>query len=200
MYLFLKLMGASLVSILLAAGLLASKLKSGVDKLSVANGDWRISMVTGSEEADVMTRAIVAIGGLLASRREDSMYYRLASVDGEPLRLDCTYRLRGSDYDADWWSITAYGWDHYLIPNSEDRFSFNGENVRREADGSWELVVSAAPKPGNWLPVAPAGGKRQLGDDAADFDLILRLYTPGEAYLNSAQTAPLPTVEREHCE
>lgn len=200
MYLFLKFLGASLVSILLAAGLLASKLESGVDTLSVANGDWRTSMVTGSEEADAISRAIVAIGGLLASRREDSMYYRLASVDGEPLRLNCIYRLRGSDYAADWWSITAYGWDHYLIPNSEDRFSFNDENLRRDANGSWEIVIAAAPQPGNWLPVAPAAGKRQLGDDAADFDLTLRLYTPGEVYLSSAQTAPLPTVERERCE
>ena len=76
-----------------------------------------------------MLKASVALGGLLASTREDSMYYLPDSVSGEPLRLNCRYRIEGRDYDADWWSITAYGWDNYLIPNDHKRYSFNNENL-----------------------------------------------------------------------
>jgi hypothetical protein len=142
----------------------------------------------------------VALGGLLASTPENSMYYRLSTIAGEPLRLNCRYRIDGKNYEADWWSITAYGWDNYLIPNPQKRYSFNNENLVRNADGSWAITVAATEQAGNWLPVGPSGAPdwRKLGD--YDFDLLLRLYTPGDAYLETPQSAELPTVTREACQ
>jgi hypothetical protein len=142
----------------------------------------------------------VAIGGLLASTQENSMYYRLSEIAGEPLRLNCRYRIEGNDYEAEWWSITAYGWDNYLIPNPQKRYSFNDENLVRNADGSWAITVAATAQTGNWLPVGLSGTPdwRQLGD--YDFDLLLRLYTPGDAYLVTPQSAALPKVTREACQ
>ena len=76
---------------------------------------------------------------------------------------------------------------------------FNNENVTRAADGSWQIVIAANEQTGNWLPVGPSGapGWRKFGDH--DFDLLLRLYTPGDAYLETPQSAALPTVTREDC-
>jgi hypothetical protein len=198
--LVMKLLAASVVTILLSTVLLTRNIGEGLGNMSIQNGDWVTSVATGSQDAGVMLKAAVALGGLLASTQEDSMYYRLSSIVGEPLRLNCLYRIEGDDYEANWWSITAYGWDNYLIPNQQKRYSFNNENLVRNADGSWAITVAATEQAGNWLPVGPSGapGWRKLGD--YDFDLLLRLYTPGDAYLKTPQSAALPTVTREACQ
>lgn len=198
--LLLKILAACTVALILAALLLARNISSNLDSMSVANGDWRIIVDAGSADAGVMQKASVAMGGLLASTRENSVYYRLASVAGEPLRLDCRYRIEGGDYEADWWSLTAYGWDNYLIPNARKRYSFNNENLERDESGRWAVTVAAAEHTGNWLPVGPSGAPqwRKMGN--YDFDILLRLYTPGDVYLDSPESAPLPTVTREACE
>ncbi|MEM8661591.1 MAG: DUF1214 domain-containing protein [Pseudomonadota bacterium] len=195
----IKLVVAALVTVLLSVALFLRNISAGLDSMNVSNGDWVTSAATGSKDAGVMLKATVAIGGLLASTKENSMYYRLSSIAGEPLSLNCQYRIEGKDYDANWWSITAYGWDNYLIPNAENRYSFNNENIVREADGSWTIKVASDAQQGNWLPIGPSGapGWRQLGDN--DFDLLMRLYTPGPAYLDSPRSAELPTVIKEDC-
>lgn len=196
----IKLAAATVATVLLSAVLLAINIRDGLDGLSVQNGNWITSVATGSQDAGIMLKATVALGGLLASTQENSMYYRLSTVDGEPLRLNCRYRIEGDDYDANWWSITAYGWDHYLMPNPQKRYSFNNENLDRNADGSWVIIVAATEQAGNWLPVGPSGaaGWRKVSD--YDFDLLLRLYTPGDAYLITPQSAALPTVTLEACQ
>jgi len=196
--LVLKLMLAAVLSLLIGAVWLAQSIGKGLDTMSVSNADWSTSVSTGSSEANAISRAAVSISGLLASTRENSLYYRLGSVAGEPLRLSCRYRIRGSHYEANWWSITAYGWDHFLIANNEGRYSFNNENLQRDANGRWEIVVASTPQAGNWLPVGEAEGERRMSD--SDFDLLFRLYTPGDAYLSNPESAPLPTVSLESCE
>jgi hypothetical protein len=189
----------ALLTLVLSVILMVHNIGAGLGAMTVENGDWVTSTNTGSTDAGIMLKATVAVGGLLASTREDSMYYRLSSVDGEPLRLNCRYRIEGDDYDANWWSITAYGWDNYLIPNKLKRYSFNNENIVRKEDGSWLIYLAAEEQPGNWLPVGPSGAPtwRKLTD--YDFDLLLRLYTPGRAYLDEPQSAALPTVTLEGC-
>jgi len=196
----IKLTAAAIIAVLLSAILMARSISAGLGSMRVQNGDWVTSVATGSQDAGVMLKAAVAIGGLLASTQENSMYYRLSTIDGEPLRLNCRYRIEGHDYNADWWSITAYGWDNYLIPNPQKRYSFNNENLIRNTDGSWVITVAVNEQAGNWLPVGPSGAPkwRKLGDH--DYDLLLRLYTPGDAYLKTPQSAVLPTVTREACQ
>ncbi|MEM8562897.1 MAG: DUF1214 domain-containing protein [Pseudomonadota bacterium] len=195
----IKLIAAALLAVLLAVLLFLRSISVGLDSMNLRNGDWVTSAATGSKDAGVMLKATVAIGGLLASTKENSMYYRLSSIAGEPLSLNCRYRIEGTDYDANWWSITAYGWDNYLIPNADNRYSFNNENVMREDDGSWTIRVATDEQHGNWLPIGPAGapGWRKLGDN--DFDLLMRLYTPGLTYLDTPVSARLPTVIKEDC-
>ncbi|MBY6188895.1 DUF1214 domain-containing protein [Microbulbifer agarilyticus] len=183
----------------LSVFLLQGALKTGLRESFLRNGDWRTSESIGAADADAVVRAIVAIGGLLGSTREESMYYTLNSVAGEPLRLNCRYRIEGSDYDANWWSITAYGWDFYLIPNQEKRYSYNNENLIRGEDGRWVIRVGVSEQEGNWLPVGPSGTLAETNSMAHDFDLLLRLYTPGNAYLQHPESAPLPTVIKEAC-
>ena len=197
---FLKLFAAAIVALLLCALLLARNINNGLSAMSVTNGNWSTIVSTGSKDASVLQKATIAVGGLLASTRENSVYYRLFEVGGEPLRRNCRYRISGGNYDANWWSITAYGWDNYLMPNVEKRYSFNNENIVRDADGRWEIIVDSRKQPGNWLPVGPSGAPAWRNFFEYDFDLLLRLYTPGRAYLDNPQSADLPTVTRESCE
>lgn len=196
----LKIFAAVAAIVVLSAILLTRNIVDGLGSMSVRNGDWATSVSTGSQDAGIMLKASVALGGLLASTRENSMYYRLDSVDGEPLRLNCRYRIEGRDYAADWWSITAYGWDNYLIPNARKRYSFNNENLIRGDDDSWVIIVDTNEHAGNWLPVGPAGAPAWRKPGNYDFDLLLRLYTPGRAYLDAPASAALPSVTREACQ
>jgi len=196
----LKLTVAAAIIIVLSAVLLARTIGTGLNDMSLHNGDWVTSTATGTEDASLMLKATVALGGLLASAKENSMYYRLSEIAGEPLRLNCRYRIEGRDYDANWWSITAYGWDNYLIPNSQRRYSFNNENLIRNVDGNWVITVAENEQPGNWLPVGPSGAPVWRKRVDHDFDLLLRLYTPGKAYLQTPKSAALPKVTREACQ
>jgi hypothetical protein len=196
----MKLLGAAVLTALLSVALLGRNISQGLGGMSLQNGDWTTSLAHGSKDGGVMLKATVALGGLLASSAENSMYYRLDSVDGEPLRLNCSYRIEGNDYEADWWSITAYGWDNYLIPNAQKRYSFNNENLVRTIDGSWVITVAASKQAGNWLPVGPSGAPAWRNMSDYDYDLLLRLYTPGDAYLSTPQSAALPRVTREACQ
>jgi len=190
---------AMLLCLAMSALMLSFTLKKGLGQSFLQNGDWRTNKSIGSAEADPIVKTVVAIGGVLASTQEDSMYYTIISVAGEPLRLNCSYRIEGNNYDTDWWSITAYGWDYYLIPNQEKRYSFNNENLIRDENGNWIIHVSATKKEGNWLPVGPSGTAAENQSADHDFDLLLRLYTPGDAYLQTPETASLPMVTKEDC-
>jgi hypothetical protein len=192
-------LGVVALTLALSVFFLVRAIGSGLGEMSVQNGNWVTNVSTGSTDAGIILKATIAIGGLLASTQENSMYYRLDAVDGQALRLNCRYRIEGNDYDSDWWSITAYGWDNYLIPNQQQRYSFNNENIIRQEDGSWVIHVSVDERAANWLPVGPSGAPSWRKRSDHDFDLLLRLYTPGKAYLEAPHSAVLPTVTLEDC-
>lgn len=86
--------------------------------------------------------------------------------------------------DARWWSITAYGADHHLVPNSLNRYSYNSANVAKNTDGSWTIHLSSTPKPGNWIPTS----------DGSRFELFLRMYNPVPAILEDVASANVPCI------
>ena len=153
-------------------------------------GVWATSLVYGSTEADIYTRARVALFGLLALSREQTVYYTAARDGaGAALSGDCTYVVTGRDFDARWWSITAYGPDSYLIANGEGVYSYSKTTVAREPNGRFVIRVSADEQPGNWLPVRRG----------ARFDMTARLYNPDAAVIEDPEGVLLPTVVKEGC-
>ena len=68
-----KLTAAAIITLVLSAVLLARTIGTGLNDMSLQNGNWVTSTATGSEDASLMLRAGVALGGLLASAQEDSM-------------------------------------------------------------------------------------------------------------------------------
>lgn len=157
---------------------------------AVRNGPWRAFLEAGSPEADLYTRAAIAVGGLLALDKSETIYFVASEDDdGHALRARCDYRVEGRDPAARWWSLTLYGADRFLIANPQQRFSYSGTTLRREADGGYVVHVSATAKPGNWLP---------SGNDARLF-LTLRLYNPAAALYAAPARAALPRIVAERC-
>lgn len=207
MPLLIRLALAIGASIVLGLGSAWYAVSAGLSGGEVANGPWRTSLVTGSQQADLHTRARVAVGGLLALAPSETVYWN-ADVDAEGHRLDarCDYRIEGEELPARWWSLTAYAADHFLIPNDAGRHSFSQTTLARAPGGPWTIRVSTEPAPvasgarseakqsevENWLPSGRSG--------AADpFALTLRLYNPSPEVYEQPDAVHLPRIVRERC-
>jgi len=190
---WLRLLGATLLAIALGLASAARSVRAGFAGGEVSNGPWRTSLVTGSVDADMYTRARVAIGGLLALAPSETVYFTASGdEEGRPLDASCDYRVEGDELPARWWSITAYGADQYLIPNDAGRFSFSQTTLARPPGGAWTLEVSSERRDGNWLPSGRAGAR-------GHFDLTLRLYNPAPAVYQQPAAVTLPRIVREAC-
>ena len=133
-------------------------------------GPWTSSTLAGSTDADMYTRARVALEGLLALGRDETMYYVARHDDaGRPLRSDCSYRVEGLPPPARWWSITAYADDLFLFDAPNRQYSLNSGTARLDASGRFALMTGPNAIEGlHWLPTP---GQRGLV-------LTLRLYNP----------------------
>lgn len=147
--------GVVLVAFVLGLGALAVTMHSGLGDGAVRVGPWSTNLAIGGADAGAITRARVALFGLLALDKKETIYFTARTDDaGDRLSGSCTYVLKGKDLAARWWSVTAYGDDSYLIANEANIYSFSKPSVKREADGSFIVRVSSAPQDGNWVPVA----------------------------------------------
>jgi len=154
-------------------------------------GPWEGSLLAGSPNADLYTRARVAMVGLLALDRRETVYY-IARTDsaGQALRSRCRYRIDGVAPAARWWSLTAYAEDHFLFDAAQGRFSLNGALATLDARGEFHLwtgptaITDGAAD--HWLPTP---GDRGL-------ELTLRLYHPSEVLRQTPQALIAPTIER----
>ena len=156
----------------------------------VSDGPWSTSLDTGSSEGGPYLRARIAVHGLLALSREETVYYgALRDSDGAELDGNCSYRLDGRDPPTRWWSITAYGADDFLIPNAANVYSVSKNSVARNADGSFAVVLSKAKTEVNWIPLAPGR-----------FNLTVRLYNPTPEVIADPAHVALPTISKETCE
>ena len=192
----LRLAGAAALAIALGLFSAALSVRSGFAGGEVSNGPWRTSFVTGSRDADIYTRARVAVGGLLALAPSETVYWTTEhDGEGRPLDARCDYRVSGDELPARWWSVTLYGADQFLVPNDAGRYSFSQTTLAREPGGPWSMLVSSEAKPSeaqNWLPSGRAGAP-------GPFSLTLRLYNPRPAVYQQPEALALPRIEREAC-
>lgn len=159
--------------------------------------EWRSDWSIGSENADPYVRARVARNGLMGLRKEEAVYFLKTEDDaGEALSDACTYRVRGGQFPAAWWSITLYDAENRLPMNEDDRLSFDqtqAENLYGEEASDWSFIVSAtAPEATDAAWVSSRAG--------GSFDLTLRLYQPSPDLLEDPAAALTPPkIERLSC-
>jgi len=183
---------AATIAIGIAFGLAATWVTAirGTMSGGVGDGPWSTSLDTGSSEGGFYLRARIAVHGLLALNREETIYYSaLRDDDGADLVGNCSYRLQGRDPPTRWWSITAYGADDFLIPNDANLYSVSKNSVARNADGSFVVTLSKVKADGNWIPVA-----------TGRFNLTIRLYNPDHGVIDDPAHVALPTIIKEPCE
>jgi hypothetical protein len=155
----------------------------------IDDGPWHTSLLVGSTQSGMLLRAVIAVHGLLALNRSETIYYT-ATTDGAGAKFDsrCTYKIAGSDPPTRWWSITAYGADDFLIPNPAKLYSASKNSVTRATDGSFVVIVSRSDSGPNGIPV---------GD--GPFSLSLRLYNPDAKVAADPAHVKLPTIAKEKC-
>jgi hypothetical protein len=154
--------------------------------LAITNGPWRMSAVTGSRDADLYTRAVVAVTGLFALNQSETIYFSAEESDThQRLRARCSYAIEGTSLDARWWSVTAYADDNFLIPNPAQRFSYNMGNLKAGSGGGFHITAAPTEQPGYWLPTGSGNG---------GFSLLLRLYNPSPELLANPAKVKLPSI------
>lgn len=150
-------------------------------------GAWSANTLAGSPDADMYTRASVALNGLLALGRDETMYF-IATQDsnGQALRSNCNYRIEGVPPKARWWSITAYADDIFLFDAPNGHYSLNGSTAKLDAQGRFAFTTGPAEQPGTfWMPTP---GKRGML-------LTLRLYNPEPALQAAPASLTPPTIQ-----
>lgn len=150
-------------------------------------GAWKTNLLTGSPDADMYTRASVALNALLALDRDETMYF-IATTDeaGHALRSNCSYRVEGVPPPARWWSVTAYADDMFLFDAPNKRYSVNGSTIPLDKEGRFAFQTGTQAGESNGLPTP---GKRGLV-------LTLRLYNPAPS-LQAAPSTLVPPLIRK---
>jgi hypothetical protein len=162
----------------------------GLARFGADAGPWRASLLAGSADADVYTRARVAIGGLLALNRDETLYYVAATdSDGQPLRSRCAYRVSGPPPPGRWWSVTAYADDFFLFADPQQRYSLNGATATLDVQGHFALVSGPLAPAGSSDPWLPTTGERGLL-------FTLRVYNPAASLQADPASLQPPRIQR----
>jgi hypothetical protein len=166
------------------------QVRGGLNDGLVSNGPWETGKSFGTLDASTLTRAKVALSGLMALPAKEAMYFT-ATHDSDGRKLDgrCSYDVRGGTLDGRWWSVTLYEGEGWLVKNAAKRWSVAASAVTPDAQGRWSFTVSPDAQDGNWLPTGSAQA----------FDLTLRLYHPSPEVIDNPEKAKLPVIERKGC-
>lgn len=164
--------------ILEASNAITDKTQGGV----VENG-WHLPEVNlpyfGTDWwTDYDFRSMTARAGIYPVSPSEAIYYRAyQDASSKPLagtnQYTVTFPAGQLPPAAFFWSLTMYGANQFLVPNSINRYSLGTQsNLSVAADGSVTIYIqanapSAAEMP-NWLP-SPASGS---------FYVVLRIYGP----------------------
>ncbi len=171
-------------------GLAVQAIRGGLNDGTVEIGPWQTGKTFGTVDASTLTRAKVALTGLLALPSKEAMYFTAQKdSDGRALDGRCTYVVRGGKLDGRWWSVTLYEGEGWLVKNAAKRWSVPASAVQVDEAGGWSFTVAPSAQSGAWLPTG----------SVPKFDLTLRLYHPSAMTIESPETAKLPTIERKEC-
>lgn len=139
---------------------------------------------------DYSFRAKVAWGGFGANPITVAIYPQ-AFVDNQGNRLSGRHQyichFASKPPVKEFWSLTAYGKDQFLIPNEIERYGINDRSpLEIHEDGSFDIYIQRERPSGdrmqNWLPV---------GEET--FGLVLRMYSPEDIVLDG--TWDLPDIQ-----
>ena len=161
----------------------------GIGAINV--GPWTAFPFAGQTEVDPYTVAkSVADGSVPLGATEGLSFEALQDSRGEPMRLDCTYRLEGKTPPSKLWTLVAYeraGRPARAAPGGQP--SLYSGALLRFPDGSFTVTIASTPQPGNWLSVDGDGALR----------LVLRLYDTTITANTGLAPPDMPAINRVSC-
>jgi hypothetical protein len=170
---------------LLARYRLRSTIGANPDEIQM--GAWTTNRLAGSSAANALTRARIAIHGILAMHRQETIYFFASKDDlGQPLDPAFDWEITGRGFDCRWWSFTLYDEEYQLIESLSRRYSVHSDNVTLGTDGSYRIVISRGNPGTNWL----ASG------NAKSLMVTIRLYNPSPAVLDDVRKVVLPNIRQ----
>lgn len=154
-------------------------------------GSWTARPKTGTADADPYARATIARTGQLPVALGDGVSFTAQTDDtGKLLDGRCDVVLSGVTPPARFWTLTLYNTQGGLVANSVERFGFSSQEIVRQADGSFEIVVAPRANAGNWLPT---GGIER-------YALVLRFYdTAAGVSTKAGRELPMPAIASRSC-
>jgi hypothetical protein len=182
-------LGLVVLAILLGSGIGIYNIKSGKSNSQRTIGNWQtVDKDKDLNTADLLTIAQIAVYGPYALTKKEVIYLS-ASTDSEGNALDTKsdYVISGKKLDAKYWSITAYDENGFLIKNPINKYSYNLENVKYQADStSYKINLSGSEKAENWLPIS----------NVKNVSLIIRLYLPSDKLRENLTVETLPVIQK----
>ena len=157
----------------------------------VRTGPWHATPRVGSREADPYARAVIARNAEIPLGIGEGLTL-IATADSadRPLGTECAYRVGSVTPQARFWTLTLTDESGRPVATGLQRSGFTSAEVLRNVDGSFSVVVSREPMPGNWLRLP----------DSGRVALVLRLYdTPVAAGTAALDSRTLPAIERLAC-
>lgn len=152
---------------------------------------WTAWPKMGTSDADPYARASIARTGFLPTAVGDGVAFVAQADDsGKPLDGRCDIVVAGITPAARFWTVTLYNLEGELAANSVGRHGFSSQEIVRQADGSFTIVVAPRAQPGNWLPT---GGIER-------YTLVLRLYdTAVGVSTRAGREVPMPSITTRGC-
>lgn len=162
-----------------------------IQKLN-SNGWGYILQDIGTYGNNYETRAFIALIGLGANLPEDAVY-PTTDIDNanQPFNTNHEYTMTfpaGQTPPAQgFWSITMYNDQQFLVKNQMSRYAIGSyNNLQYNNDNSLTLYIQknnpGGDKESNWLPTSEI--------DGSSFNLMMRIYWPGELVLNNQWEIP----------
>ena len=186
----MRLLTGLLLSFLIAAGVgLGSTWYAVTKNLSFGEltlGAWRGYPHNGTADIDPYARAALVRNGELPVGIGDGITFTAtADDDGHPLDGRCDVVVQGTTPPARYFTLSLYTPTGRLVANSLDRHGFTSQELVRDSNGEFQILISPRARPGNWLPTG--------GIDR--YVLMMRFYDTSLGIATRAgREAPMPSV------
>jgi hypothetical protein len=190
-----RLLLGSLLALVIAAavglGTTWLTLSRGMAFGAIQIGAWTAWPKTGTRDIDPYARAAIARTGELPIGSGDGVaFYARADDNNRPLDGRCDVAVTGTTPQARFWTVTLYDSQGRLVGNAIDRHGFTSQEILRQSDGSFDIVIAPRARSGNWLPTN--------GIDS--YMLVLRLYdSPVGVATRAAREVPMPAIAVRSC-
>lgn len=157
---------------------------------AITLGPWQAWPNAGTVDVDPYSRARLSRSGEIPLGSGEGLAL-LAQTDdsGEPLTSRCDYRISGQTPPARLWTLAVENADGRVLPERNGIAALGSDVLLRAADGAFDIALSSAPKPGNWISTV----------QASQYRVVVRLYDTTVRTNTALTTLAMPRIQRERC-